>query len=763
MVRVIIDGVECEIDHTKPIALGRRGDEIVDFESGRTGTTVEFRLPLKGVNCEIFGACGDVHASEKFNSEWHEAVIESDGIELFSGTAYLMQIIWSGGERFAVVECRGGVIWWVSRAATTLLKSVDIDFETTLNESNFKSGWEDDSPVKFFPIVRDRYEAEGSSVDVTGVRKLRSIDDYHPFIQVEALITALLTQSGYTVESTTSYDENFSQLYLSGNYGSAENSAAQEAMGFFVKRGEDTITVADSLGRVSMSPYDAYSSVGNIVSLDTVAADYECYNHGNVMQIEDEALCFVPLTTISAGFEYFLHYTCLCSIESRTRLKGIDRLNTVSNGCVKWEITNRYIDQRERFQTGILYKMIIFDFEQGRSYQLVAEDSSGEEVVLSIVDERMSSIIFDETYVNLRIERCSSDEGGEPITYGGDWALYYGYVTERVATEVKVTIRTSPQSYSPTSPMQFELQMFEGADSGASFTLHGDTTLRPYFSEYPGYNSTVTFADVAQHSFSALDFMGAMQHLFNLRISTNEQAKVVTIESFDNFYFIDQWDWSDRLVEGAEIGFEDLAHTKSRSNTLGYQQSDGVVKRLGQSDNAIFGEWSYQIDSYAASGGSKTLLNPIFSASTSDEDGVMVVGDRDDIELVNSLGFSPRIARYFDMRAVEGENYSLPYVAFHAPEEEFTLCFENRDGVAGLNRHYTTEVALARRSQLISLTLKLSALDYSNLFSPCEGAPSLRSIFTFTLCGESFRTILHSVESYELHSGVARCLFLSVD
>ncbi len=760
MVEITIDGKLCDFRTEESIALKYNCEDLSELENGREGSTVKFIMPMSATNAEIFGIEGDVHPQTKFNSQWHPMCIVMDGITLFSGTAYLMEVYWAQDENYVEVECRGGVTAWVEEAYDTLFKNIAIDYSSTLTEANIKASWEDDSPIKFFPITRDSYEDEGSSEDVTGVRLLRSIDDYHPFIQISALIEAIFTAAGYRIESETLEDEEFSSLYMSGDYSSAENEAAQEYMGFYIKRGEDTSTTTDTLGRVGLSPYDGLNSVGNIVSMSTLDDDAECYNHGNVLQVDGTAVIFKPLTSISVGFEYYLHYTCDCSIESRTTLKGIDRLNTIDNGTVSWEITNRNIDQRDEVVSGVSYKLLIFDFEEGETYRLYSVNSSGTSSYIETTD-RETSVIFSSTPSTLTLHRYVD---GANELYSSDWALYFGYVELTTPTEVKITVRSAPKTYSPTSPMEFEFQLLEGADAAADFTLHSDTSIRPYFSAYPGYNSSLTFETIGQHSFSALDTLSALGHLFNLRFSTNEAAKLVTIESFDKFYNGTQWDWSDKVIEGSEIEFTDWAHSANRVNTLGYQQTDGVVNRMGESDNAYFGEWSYSIDSYAASSTDKTTLNPIFSASTNDEDdGSLVVGDRDDLETVNSLSFSPRIARLFGLREVENENYSLPYAAFHEPDEGFTLCFEDRDGATGLNRLYLNEVELTARSQIISLSLKLSALDYSNLFEPHAAAPSLRDRFYFSLQGESFLTILYSIESFNPESGEAKCSFLTIN
>lgn len=763
MIRVKIDGVECDITGSEAIQLSFDAGSLTDLESGRTGQTISFRMALNATNCAIFGIHGDVHSAEKFNSTWHEMVIEAHGIELFRGTAYLMSVVWESSSRYVTVECRGGVMSWAETAAMTLFKNIEIPYENLLTEDNIKESWLDDSAVKFFPIVRDSYSAEGSSSDVTGVRLLRSIDDYHPFIKISALLEAIFAMEGFTVQSTTVTAEAFDELYISGNYSSSsDGAAALEAMGFYAKRSEATTTTTDSAGMVSFSPYMSAATVGNIVDVDTTISDSECYNRGGCLQLDGQELIYAPLTSVSVGFEYYLHYTCLCSIESRSRLKGIDTLNTIDNGYVKWEITNRYIDQRDELLSGIEYKLAIFDFDDQYTYFLRGVDASGTYTsICSGICSRFTSVTLSATCADYELYQYSSTQGYEACT--SDWAMYFGYVEEQCSTEVKITVRSAAKECSPTSPMEFIYPKLMGADALVSFTLHEDTSLRPFFSNYPTYNSSITFEDIGQNSISALDFLSSLQHLFNLRFSTNLAAKIVTIESFDEFYSDGIWDWSDKIAEDEQVEFADLAHSAHRSTTYGYQQTDGVVQRMGQSDNLYFGEWTVEVESYAASSTDLTLLNPVFSASTNDEDGVMVVGDRDDVESVDSLSFSPRIARFFRMAAIEGENYELPYVAFHSPDDGFTLCFEDRDGVEGLNRLYQSEVALRRRGQLISITLKLSSWDYSNLFEPCEQSPSLGSIFCLSIDGESFKTILQSIESYNPETGRARCQFLTID
>ncbi len=761
MIKVKIGGIECEVDSSAAISLSYDGDSMTDMNSCRTAQSITLTLPLNAANQALFGIEGDVHTRSKFNAQGYTLTLEVDGIDLFEGAAYLTQIVWGESGRYACVECRGGVPLWATLSAETLFSQLGIEYEERLTLTTIEESWSDDSPIKFFPILRDSYDIATTTGDSTGARLLRSIDDYHPFINLWRLLETIFGNAGYTIQSTTAEQEHFEQIYISGNYASAENEAARAALGFYAKRLSDTSTTANSLGRVNVSPYEIYATVGNIIDIETVDSDNECYNYSGVLQYDDQAVVFRPTTQISAGFEYFLHYTCSTEIESRTKLKGIDTLDLINDGYIEWEITNRYVDYRQSPSSSINYTLCIFDFEQGQSFKLYGTTSAGAFTEICDIDSRMTTIKFDITYqsLSLYIAQASTTYS----LYDQDWALYYGYVDGSAETEVEITVRSAPKDFSPTSPMEFENILLTGAVSGAQFTLHKDSSVRPYFAEYPGYNSIITYEDIAQQSFGALDLLGALQHLFNLRLITNEQSKEVTIESFDNFYSDGEYDWSEKVVEPQSIEFSDLALTKYRNNTLGYQQTDGVVQRMGESDNKYFGEWSFEVDSYAASTTDHTDLNDIFCASVNDDDGAIKVGDRDDLESVDSLSFSPRIVRYFRIADVAGETYQLPYAAFHAAEDDFTLCFEDRDGVQGLNRLYQGEVDLYSRAQEIGVSLKLSAYDYSNLFSPSPTSASLRSIFRLTICGESFRAILQSIESYDPIGGVARCKFLTID
>ena len=143
---------------------------------------------------------------------------------------------------------------------------------------------------------------------------------------------------------------------------------------------------------------------------------------------------------------------------------------------------------------------------------------------------------------------------------------------------------------------------------------------------------------------------------------------------------------------------------------------------------------------------------------------VMQVGDRDADEVAT---VSARIVRYEGLRKLpSGEKWGFPlndaaypFAAFHSPDE-FTLCFEDRDGVQGLHRHYDKllrELSLRRR---LRLTLRLNPTELQSLSQwESEGA-NLRSTFVLKVSGQRAKYHLEAVESYDAQSHSAVCSFV---
>ena len=139
------------------------------------------------------------------------------------------------------------------------------------------------------------------------------------------------------------------------------------------------------------------------------------------------------------------------------------------------------------------------------------------------------------------------------------------------------------------------------------------------------------------------------------------------------------------------------------------------------------------------------------------------MGDRD-ADLVGDV--SMRVVRYEGMRPLpEGEQWGAPsfggeypFAAFHAPEE-FTLCFEDRDGAQGLHRYYERELKEQALRRSLSLSLNLPAHMLPAL-TQVHSEGGARDIYRLNIAGQRALYYLRKVEGYDLATQSARCEFV---
>jgi hypothetical protein len=257
--------------------------------------------------------------------------------------------------------------------------------------------------------------------------------------------------------------------------------------------------------------------------------------------------------------------------------------------------------------------------------------------------------------------------------------------------------------------------------------------------------------------------------MFNLRIATNAEAGQIYIEPRDDFYRGDEVDWSSRVVLSEPMRAEYLASGCRLTQRLCYRaEGDGAVKRYNDHAQERFGEWSFESDSYLAAEGVQTSRNGmfcptisttgIFASAPSAE--VMQVGDRDSDEVE---GVAARIVRWGGMRTLPADERwgyptfgrEYPYAAFHSPEH-FTLCFEDRDSVAGLNHYYTNQYQGQSRRRALRLGLRLEP-HLAAAIGDCNSQTGIRSRFVLNLTGQRATYNLHSVEGYDAQRSIAVC------
>lgn len=792
MITLRIDSVACALkwEDAAPLLEGIYDlDALASPESARTGRSLTLRLPSTPQNDMVTGFALDAYSAERFNAEYHEGVVEADCTVLLRGAVHLLEATTAGGAATYTVRITGGGGEWAEHAARTPLGSTQTDFELTLSGEGIERSWTGTSPVRFLPVHRDGYTPSYSATSLHPPQRMMSAADYHPFISVEALVRAAFAESGYELCSGFMSGEEFRSLHMSGRYPSPATSRLRSSMGFCAGRTDEAEAAADSLGRVYMSPLVLTHSLGNFVQTTDpaagAAAGEELYNRNGVLTVDGDGVRFTPVVTVTAGFEFRLRYTTDYRIMSRERLEGFDSVY-VDTGCdVAFRLANPFGDRRGAPMPNTEYMCIAFDHEQGAAYRMVCVSAAGRSV-LAEWESRTAKVTVPLAAEGARCELQVLGADGEYAPYGGDWALYDGFVGETGRTEVDVTVQSPPERITPSSPKRLVRMYLHGAREGQRVTLSAQCTLRPVFSAAPAEGSVLRLADMAGYAASQADLIAAVQHMFNLRFYTDVRRRRVYAEPYDGFFRDDVHDWGDRIDPSQTIAVADLAAGVHELRTLAYRaDGGGAVARFERETGERLGEWSMRTPSRIALQGERRTVSGLFCATlnatgihaSAPSASVIQTGDRDaDDEVAGDT--SVRVVRYAGMQPLpEGERWgypsygrSYPLAAFHHAGTAggdaagpFTLCFEDRDGVAGLHGRYDPQWLAEGLRQGVKATVAVDPDELAALLDFEGEGPNIRSLFRLYVGGQAALYRLRAVESYDTARRTARCVFFRAE
>lgn len=783
---LLIDGAGCDLGPGRIEVPGFDAAVFADLGAAREGRRLVIDVPATPANDALFGRGRDPETADRFNAALHRAELRAGGGRLMRATVRLLR---SSDEGYRI-ELRDGGAEWVRQAARMQLRDLDPGCGgLTLSPAAIRSSWTDDSPVKFFPVRRDSYAAQSGGEDLLTPLRTLSVEGYHPFVQVAALVGAFFAACGYTLRSDFLSGDFFRSLYLSGAYAEHRTAGAEAGMGFRARRLGPVSATADFRGRVEADPSVLTHTVGNLVetaSPTAVDADgiplSELYNNGHCFAVEEGRILFRPTTsTLPIGFCYTLHYTTDHRIRSRDRLTGFDSLYLDGTGEVRFTLPNRYTDRRDGIAAARSYRVIVFDHAAGDSYRLL--------YTLNGVGDRTwthfaarSAAVETPSSGTVRDPKLQVLRGGLWADYTGDWALYDGYIGETGRTTVSMQLRSPAELLTPSRPKYFDRIYFFGAEEGQQITLHKECTLQPWFGGGPAFGSWLTFGDLMRHNVRVFGLLEALAHLFNLRFRTDEAGRTVRIEPRDRFYdeAAGTIDWRSRTDTSQPAELTDTTVSLHELRTWCYGEADGPVLRREADEGSTFGAWSCATEGFGALEGEQTLRNPLFHPTLGLADDpaapsarVLHVGDRDDPDPAGP-NFTLRIVRYLGMQPLPaGEWWSdagagrYPLAAFHFEGSHglapCTLCFEDRDGAAGLHRFYDRQLRSEQQAGRIALTLRLAPHEFEALLDPAVGPADLQSVFRLrTPFGET-RGVLRRIEPFDPAAGCVRCTFDRID
>lgn len=784
---------------------------LTELQKRQTGHSSTFNLPMTARNRRIMGDCDEITGTTLFNSREHRARIEQDGCVVMEGTLYLLASVREGrGGGHYTAAIIGPGKDWLAKAGATPLRKMEIDFTETISAAMIAQSWTWDKPVRFLPVMRDSFAVENYKSHLFPPVKVLSFEDYHPFLHIRTMLETIFYSAGYSIESDFIAGDMFGSLYMSGNYPRKSVEGDKSKMDFLAGRFTDISAAANSEGKVYAKPLQNTNSIKNIVETadpreerDGVVLE-EVFTRNGCFTSIDGRVAFVPTHTVVVGFEFRISFTADYYMASREELKTFDTLYLWSGQERSYKVINRNQDRREEFRSGKTFTAIVFDHEEGDTYQFGydeitdAQTGASVERIHTIFSSRTQSITVasgEVTNPKLWVRRKASSVF---VECEKDWALYDGYVKERGEIEVELTVRSSPERVMPSQPKYFDQIYFGGAEPGMNLTLGKNTTLRPLFAGYPCEGSTVKFEEVAAHEVSCLDLINSLRHIFNLYFYTDNIAKKVLIEPRDRFYRKDVIvDWSRKIDISKPISVSEPGKDMPRIYTLRYQTGDGTVNRWDQANNQRMGSYSWPITNRFAKEGESISLNPLFTASINSEGeypdapaaSLVQAGDRgaDTFSDVEELNFPAKIVRYFGLAALpEAQRWGwpsyrpdYPLIAFHrsgtgsdvngeasadngsdGSPQRFSLCFEDRDSVEGMHRYYDTSVALCNESKRVEAYVCMGPEDVEPFIRPNSLKHDFRALYRLEIEGENALYRLLEIVEYNPAEPSVKCVFI---
>jgi hypothetical protein len=781
MVTLWIDEQRCDIDQLPIIPIGFDIANLTKAEGERGGRSIELELPSTPNNDHIFGASGDLYATQRFNMEHHAARIEKEGVEIFSGTVYLLSTTINkeqcGGYKIRISE---GGAEWIEPLVYGHLSDLPIPLSAKLNLGTIESSWEGEQAVRFLPVYRGGYLPHTSSASALPAERILLTDDYHPFVSITEMVRAMFAKSGYTLRSNF-LDSKFARsLYMSGDYTRSSNTMAADKCDFYARRAAAGSAEADFMGRVYASASFAEHTIGAIVdTANPEAVDcngeamYDTFcNYNSFSKDSTGNICFTPKISVKAGFLLHLEYTTEYKILSRERFKGFDIVEGLNGERIEISLANTCHDFRGNTTPNTQYRALVFDHVEGREYSLSATQTNNVTLSLGSWSARSTLVTTpatDLSSINLYY-RDSEDMAWK--SYSGDWALYAGYIEESGMVDVEMDFRIAPQEIAAGESLVLDKFWFGGADAGMRLIVGTGTSLRPYFTNVPGYNSNLEFKDIAPRNIRQIELLDALGEMFNLVFYTDRTRKEVHIEPLEDFYKEEEdVNWNGRIDILNGVAISDIGMEKPQDFVLTYLNTDKATNSFNNENKTTLGRWSHRNPLYGTARTTKTCGNKLFTTTLNIANiigcapsaSILQVGDVDSNE---GDTFTPRIVCYKGLKELpRGESWggisrlnSYPYAAF-LDDESINLCFEERNDIEGLSRYYRPMLLRQSNSHLITLNLYLTTAEIATLFTADGTKPSLRSRFRFDILGESSLFRLAKVERWDTDINVVQCSF----
>ena len=791
---LFIDGKIADCDQNTDIKISLALDDIADPEKRKTGYSNVFNIPISDNNRKLLGNPEEIYDISKFNDQLHSAKIEANGSIIMSGSVYLIECVINNSQNgYYSIALIGHGTEWVNVAKKTNIRELNIDFHETINAALLAQSWEWDKPVRFFPVKRSSLSVE--KTNLFPPVKILAFEDYHPFIHIKTLIYKIFNNAGYKIQSEFFESDLFNSLYMSGNYPTKNIDNDKNQMDFLAGRFDDITASANDEGKVYAKPLQNTNSLKNIVE---TADPKEVYNGNvldNVFSINNcfskinNRIVFVPTHETLIGFEFNIAYSADYYIKNRDELDTFNTIYLWAGQERNYKVINRYQDRKNEFRAGKTFLLIVFEHNDGDSYQFgydeITDASTDDSVehILTQFSTRTQSITVESGIIK-NPKLWIKKQGQENFSAcDKDWALYDGYVLERGQIDIELTVRSSPERILPSNPKYFDQIYFGGAQPGMNLTLKKETTLKPVFADYPCEQSSVKFEDIAVVNANGMELINALKHIFNLYFYTDNVNKKVFIEPRDMFYDSNIIiDWRNRIDLNKPISIKDPANDMPNIIAFEYMSGDDAVATWNQKYDDNFGTCSWKIENSLYKNEKTSYVNPLFTPSINVSGEFPDAPDASLIQAGNQyqnpdkyleLNFPAKIVRFLGMKQLDGAQKwgwpsyqaEYPLIAFHYPSnqnDEFSLCFEDRDNITGLHKYYDSNIKMYLESKIVEAYIDILPHEIENFINPNSKKNDFRALFRLNINGENAIYRIIQIINYNTNDCSTKCVFIKI-
>lgn len=343
----------------------------------------------------------------------------------------------------------------------------------------------------------------------------------------------------------------------------------------------------------------------------------------------------------------------------------------------------------------------------------------------------------------------------------------------------------------------FNVSTMESADLSVGFTSSkateleseellvavGDASLSPKFNGVLPFGYPISLNDVGG-DVSAADMLKAIMHLFNLRIYTNDDTKVVHILPYSEFYTDKVVDWRNRIDQDKGVEIATIGDNIGNAVVLSYQEATPAVEYYNKRHNAPYLSWRTPLLS-KRNNKENELQNAVFTAPmeidtaeifpTTQWGGLLNVVDEETQDTLDNLDYGniPQVLVQTQSPTADPSDY-IQYVGstgllaeYLQPEFVITdieantnIAFDDRNGVAGLHKYYDKQVDAWNYGKRITCYCHLYPQEIESLRKAGTSDVDFRSRFLLNIGGEDIYCRLESVENYEPQNITHKCTFV---